>query len=72
LSIREAVVGNQTMRQAARLAASQAYAKRRRGSGMSRSAATHGDAGPPELLAYRGPAEVQLGSDLAYSPALGV
>jgi hypothetical protein len=30
LSIREAVVGNQTMRQAARLAASQAYAKRRR------------------------------------------
>jgi hypothetical protein len=36
---------------------------------MSGSAATHGDAGPPELLAYRGPAEVQLGSDLAYSPA---
>jgi hypothetical protein len=30
LSIREAVVGKQTMRQAARLAASQAYAKRRR------------------------------------------
>jgi hypothetical protein len=30
LSIRDAVVGNQTMRQAARLAASQAYAKRRR------------------------------------------
>ena len=30
MSIREAVVGKQTMRQAARLAASQAYAKRRR------------------------------------------
>ena len=30
MSIREAVVGNQTTRQAARLAASQAYAKRRR------------------------------------------
>jgi hypothetical protein len=43
------------------------------GGGMGRRAATtHGDAGPPELLDYRGPAEVQLGSDLAYSPALGV
>jgi hypothetical protein len=44
-----------------------------RGGGMSgRTAASHGDAGPLELLADRAPMNAQLGTDLAQSPALGV
>ena len=41
--------------------------------GMSgRTAATHRDAGPPELLADRAPMNAQLGTDLTQGPALGV
>jgi hypothetical protein len=39
---------------------------------MSRSAATHGDAGTPKLMAHRGPGNVQLGTDLAQGPTLGL
>ena len=43
------------------------------GGGMSgRTAATHGDAGPLELLADRAPMNAQLGTDLAQGPTLGV
>jgi hypothetical protein len=37
-----------------------------------RSAATHGDAGPLELLADSAPMNAQLGTDLAQSPTLAV
>jgi hypothetical protein len=40
--------------------------------GMSRGAATHGDAGPLEMLADRAPMNAQLGTDLAQGPTLGV
>jgi hypothetical protein len=44
-----------------------------RGSGMSgRTAATQSDAGALELLAHRAPMHVQLSSDLAKGPALGI
>jgi hypothetical protein len=37
-----------------------------------RAAATHGDAGTPELLAHGGPRNAQLSPDLAQCLALGV
>jgi hypothetical protein len=44
-----------------------------RGSRMSGStAATHGDAVTPELLANRAPMNAQLGTDLTQGPSLGV
>jgi hypothetical protein len=44
-----------------------------RGRWMSgRTAATHGDASPLELLAHSAPMNAQLGTDLAYGPALPV
>jgi hypothetical protein len=42
------------------------------GGGTRRSAATHGHAGPLELLADRAPMNAQLGTNLAQGPALGV
>jgi hypothetical protein len=44
-----------------------------RGSRMSgRTAATHGDASPLELLADSAPTHAQLGTDLAQGPTMGV
>ena len=42
------------------------------GGGMRTSAATHGDAGPLELLADGAPMNAQLGTDLAECPTLSV
>jgi hypothetical protein len=44
----------------------------RRGRTDRRSTATHGDAGPLELLADRAPMNAQLWTDLAQGPILGV
>jgi|SRR5215211_5536329 len=42
------------------------------GSGMSRSAATHGHASPTKLVAHCGRGNALLGTDLAQGPAAGV
>jgi hypothetical protein len=42
------------------------------GARIRRGAASHGDAGPLELLADRAPMNAQLGTDLAQRPTLGV
>jgi hypothetical protein len=42
------------------------------GGGMCGSAASHGDAGTTQLIADRARREIQLGTDLAQGPALGV
>ena len=39
---------------------------------MSSGAATHGDAGPLEMLADRAPVNAQPGTDLAQDPALPI